>query len=384
MATSRDGSSTTATDVRDPEPATPASSPANPDARHTAPPQRDVHHRPGTTDVDWPSLAHAYGPADDMPGLLAALRLPEAAMRRRAHRRLAGSVFHQGDRYSATAPTIPHLIAAAADPETPDRDRILRLVALLAVGYDDAHIPGGFDAGGLRAEAARVAARDVGEARRAMAAWVADAPNDDIRANRAYLLDVRDFAAERDQAAWALRSYDEALAGTPAYRRLLFDPDPSVRTSAAYLLGWFPEEAATTIPLLAARAATDPDGTAAATAAIAASLLGGGTAVAPWAARILAGAAPGRPGDPATREPATRAAAITLTLCVPPRADAATHRAAAIAADLLTLADAEDTPHGRAEALSLPYVDGDWSALAAAVLDRCASGEDTPEAQPLP
>ncbi|GAA4973914.1 hypothetical protein GCM10023205_45580 [Yinghuangia aomiensis] len=371
MATFRDGSSTTATDIRDLAPTTPVPASANRGTGNpTAPPQRDIHHRPRTADVDWPSLAHAYGPADDMPGLLAALRVPDAAARRRARRRLAGSVFHQGDRYSATAPTIPHLIAAADDPGTPDRERILRLVALLAVGYDDAHIPGGFDAVGLRAEAARIAARDVGEARLAMAAWVADAPNDDIRANRAYLLDVRDFAAERDQAAWALRCYDEALAGAPAYRRLLRDPDPSVRTAAAYLLGWFPEDAAATIPLLAARAAADPDGTAAATAALAASLLGGGTAVAPWAVRTLADTAAADREDPATRPTATRAAALALTLSAPPRPDETTQRAAAILTDLLTLPGAEDAPGPRDEVPRLPYLDGDWSALAAAVLGR--------------
>lgn len=374
MATSRDGSrsTATATDVRDlalttPVPGSAKRGTGNP----TAPPQRDIRHRPRTADVDWPSLAHAYGPADDMPGLLAALRVPDAAVRRRARRRLAGSVFHQGDRYSATAPTIPHLIAAADDPGTPDRDRILRLVALLAVGYDDAHIPGGFDAAGLRVEAARTAARDVGEARRAMAAWVADAPNDDIRANRAYLLGVRDFAAERDQAAWALRSYDEALAGTPAYRRLLLDPDSSVRTAAAYLLGWFPEDAATAVPLLAARVSADPDRTAAATAAIAASLLGGGTALAPWAVRTVAHTA-----SADLEDPAARAAAIALTLSATPGPDETTDRAAAILTDLLTLPDAEDTPCPRDEGTSLPYLDGDWSALAAAVLGRPDSGAD--------
>ncbi|MGA4539357.1 hypothetical protein ACPA54_05130 [Uniformispora flossi] len=373
MATSRDGSrsTATATDIRDLAPTTPVPASANRGTgTPTAPPQRDIHHRPRTADVDWPSLAHAYGPADDMPGLLAALRVPDAAVRRRARRRLAGSVFHQGDRYSATAPAIPPLIAAADDPEAPDRDRILRLVALLAVGYDDAHIPGGFDAVGLRAESARIAARDVGEARRAMAAWVADAPNDDIRANRAYLLDVRDFAAERDQAARALRCYDEALAGAPTYRRLLLDPDASVRTAAAYLLGWFPEDAAPTIPLLAARAVADPDGTAATTAAIAASLLGGGTAVAPWAVRILADTARADVGDPATR---AAALVLTLALAATPRADETTRRAAAILSDLLTLPGAEDTPGPRSEVPRLPYLDGDWSALAAAVLDRSDS-----------
>ncbi|MDI2127640.1 HEAT repeat domain-containing protein [Yinghuangia seranimata] len=239
-------------------------------------------------DVDWASLTHAYGPADDVPGQLAALRSGEQAVRDTAYWRLYGNVFHQGDRYAATPYAARHLISVAADPATPERHRALGLLARLAIGYDDAYLPRGFDAGLLRAEAARIAALDPEQARRELAEWVAEAPNEDIARNRAYHLEVFDVAHERDAVRWALESYDAVRAGTAVYRALLEDPSPAVRIGAAYLLGWFPEDAARSVSALVEVLRSETHPPVAATAAVAAALLGGGPAVARWAEAALA------------------------------------------------------------------------------------------------
>ncbi|MCL3999161.1 HEAT repeat domain-containing protein, partial [Streptomyces lavenduligriseus] len=55
---------------------------------------------------------------------------------------------------------------------------------------------------------------------------------------------------------------------------LLDDADPHIRTRIAYLLAWFPEVAATTLPLLLARTAREDDPVVAATALVAAGLIG--------------------------------------------------------------------------------------------------------------
>ncbi|MFF7092398.1 hypothetical protein ACFY9A_08365 [Streptomyces rubradiris] len=55
---------------------------------------------------------------------------------------------------------------------------------------------------------------------------------------------------------------------------LLDDADPRIRTRIAYLLAWFPEVAATTLPLLLARTAREDDPVVAATALVAAGLIG--------------------------------------------------------------------------------------------------------------
>jgi hypothetical protein len=65
----------------------------------------------GLDEVPWAALHHAYGPADDVPGDLRALRSPDPAIRHGAHASLRGSVYHQGTRWQASAYTVPFLIA---------------------------------------------------------------------------------------------------------------------------------------------------------------------------------------------------------------------------------------------------------------------------------
>ncbi|MCF2530847.1 hypothetical protein [Yinghuangia soli] len=243
--------------------------------------------RAAVEDVDWAALTHAYGAADDVPGQLAALRSADPTERDKAYWALYGNVFHQGTRYAATPYAARALISLAADPGTPERHRVLGLLASLAIGYDDAHLPRGFDAARLRREAAEAAERDPAEARREMEEWVAEAPSEDIRRNRAYHLEVFDFAFERDCMRWALESYDAVRAGTAVYRALLDDAAPAVRIAAAHLLAWFPEDAPRSVRALLALLDTEEHPTAAATAAVAALLLGGDPALADWAGEAL-------------------------------------------------------------------------------------------------
>lgn len=240
-------------------------------------------------DVDWASLTHAYGVADDVPGQLDAVRSADEAERDRAYWALYGNVFHQGTRYAATPHAARALIPVAADPATPERHRVLALLAALAIGYDDAYLPHGFDVSLLRREAAEVAERDPDEARGAMEAWVLDAPTEEIRRNRAYHLEVFDFGFDRDCVRWALESYDAVREGAAVYRELLGDDAPEVRIAAAYLLAWFPEDAARSTGPLMDLARRDADPVVRATAAVAVRLLGGHPGLVPWAEGELVG-----------------------------------------------------------------------------------------------
>lgn len=101
----------------------------------------------GLDEIDWAALQHAHGPAGDVPAQLRALRgKPEA--RRKALQELYGNVFHEGSRYEASAPAVPFLARLAADPSQPDRHEILALLASLAIGSDQEHLPGGVDVAG--------------------------------------------------------------------------------------------------------------------------------------------------------------------------------------------------------------------------------------------
>ncbi|MFJ9714313.1 HEAT repeat domain-containing protein [Streptomyces sp. NPDC101234] len=82
----------------------------------------------GLHDIDWASMEHAYGSAEDVPALLWALRSPDAGERSKALDRFHGAVHHQGDVYPSTAASLPFLFELAADGVTPDRAAVVALV----------------------------------------------------------------------------------------------------------------------------------------------------------------------------------------------------------------------------------------------------------------
>ncbi|MFE7587789.1 HEAT repeat domain-containing protein [Kitasatospora sp. NPDC057512] len=82
--------------------------------------------------VDWSSMGHAYGPADEVPLWLEQMASPDPDVRERAFSRFYSSAHHQGDVYSCTAASLPFLFALADDPQVPDRAAVIRLV--LSIG----------------------------------------------------------------------------------------------------------------------------------------------------------------------------------------------------------------------------------------------------------
>lgn len=121
-------------------------------ARDVAPPQP----------IDWSTLVHAYGPAEDTPGLIERLRdddWEEAATE------LFGSILHQGGVYPATIAALPLLVHVALSPDAPGRVGSLRLLrayteaVATGAGRDSTHLPAGTDLE-LFDQRARSAARD--------------------------------------------------------------------------------------------------------------------------------------------------------------------------------------------------------------------------------
>ncbi|MFJ4093985.1 hypothetical protein ACIPYS_20595 [Kitasatospora sp. NPDC089913] len=215
----------------------------------------------GLDAIDWAGLEHAYGDADDVPALLRALGGPEETERRRALHALYGNIFHQGSRYPASAAAVPFLARLATDPGRDGRSGrsirngradVVRLLASLAIGYDEAHLPDGIDIARTRRERAEFAAQDPAAVLAEMDAWVAAAPDEGerrVREFRRSLFDVEDHLGSMDSE---LAAYDAVRAELPALSVLLEDEDAEVRATTAYLLAWFPEEAARTLPRLLA------------------------------------------------------------------------------------------------------------------------------------
>lgn len=138
---------------------------------------------PGLHDVDWSCLEHAYGKATGVPAMIDALSSPDAADRAWAREALDASIHHQGSVYSSSGPAATFLIQLVERTEVEDRAWILELLAGLAV-----HSP----------------------------SW-------------RLFDDLEDAASE---------AFAEVSAGGPAFVRLLADPEPEVRTCAAYVLSF--------------------------------------------------------------------------------------------------------------------------------------------------
>ncbi|MEU8076638.1 hypothetical protein AB0B31_14425 [Catellatospora citrea] len=96
----------------------------------------------GLHDIDWSAMHHAYGTAEEVPGLLAALRSADAGTRQAALLDFYNRVHHQGDVYPCTAASLPFLFALAGDPGAPDRAAVVELLVSIgtsAVAYGRHH-----------------------------------------------------------------------------------------------------------------------------------------------------------------------------------------------------------------------------------------------------
>lgn len=158
--------------------------------------------------VDWSSLSHAYGEADDVPDMLRSLLSEEASVRSDAIEGFFVSVLHQGTRYSATPATVPFLIELAGFPTTPDREMILDALFTMSSESDrvDVEIAGS----DMLREIARGESRDSRDA---------DDSDDDEAGDD-----------------WTVLTQRQIEVGVPVYARFLRDDSPSVRIAAARVL----------------------------------------------------------------------------------------------------------------------------------------------------
>jgi hypothetical protein len=169
--------------------------------------------------VDWGSLTHAYGSAEDLPDQLRALASADPSTRARAYEELDSRVCHQGSRFEASAHVAPFLVDLAGAPTTPDRPGVLRLLAALAIGFERWWLPATYPVAEVRRDVGRKAGLTVEGLQRELDDWVAGAPTGRIRATRAADAETREVTEERDAEKWALAAYDAVRRGVGVYPR---------------------------------------------------------------------------------------------------------------------------------------------------------------------
>lgn len=165
----------------------------------------------GIDEVDWASMEHAYGPADDVPGLLQGLASADPAEREGALDGMYGAVHHQGDVYACTLACIPFLFELVVDPAVPDRGGIVELLTSI----------GGID--------------------------LDEDDEDEIDEEEI------EGAANYAMAAAAV------TAGAGVFFALMADDDPGVRVSAPLALATLHGHPARVLTLLRDRLAVEPD-----------------------------------------------------------------------------------------------------------------------------
>jgi HEAT repeat protein len=157
----------------------------------------------GIDEVDWASLRHAYGRAQDVPGWLRGLASADAAEREAALDGMYGAVHHQGDVYDSTLACIPFLFALVECPRVRDRGGLVELLASIG----------------------------------------------------------REGETRKDTDGTCATAYGAVLAGAEAFARLAGDPDAGVRRAAPGALVRFLAEPARVLGLLRGRFAVERDDT---------------------------------------------------------------------------------------------------------------------------
>ncbi|CAM5588941.1 HEAT repeat domain-containing protein (plasmid) [Streptomyces viridifaciens] len=218
----------------------------------------------GLDDVPWAELQHSYGKADDVPGHLRAMQAGDWEGQYPPSVQLANHIVHQGTRSQAAVYTVPFLVRMALDPRLVNRHRFVELLVAIAIGLDNNHLPNGYDPREDRDNLASLR----GEAED-WAQWIAEATDDDQRKQRKESCEQVLIDAEA-----IVSSYNAVRETLPALAVLLTSDSPELRAETANLFAWFPESAATSIPLLKAFVADESSPGAAATGVVALGLLG--------------------------------------------------------------------------------------------------------------
>ncbi|QKG23872.1 HEAT repeat domain-containing protein [Actinomadura verrucosospora] len=194
----------------------------------------------GLYDIDWSSMEHAYGSAEEVPALLLAMRSSDAEERRKALGRFYSAVHHQGDVSPCTTASLPFLFELADDVATPDRVDIVEL--LVSIGSE------ALDSCRLQYGDIEVQGEAVAAMRSRAETLIRFARDPDVRVRRAAIPGLGSFIDDVDRASMVLRG---RLAAEPGIveQLLIVEAMANLRLrlpehAEAQAMAWFTELAA--------------------------------------------------------------------------------------------------------------------------------------------
>ena len=179
--------------------------------------------------IDWASLGHAYGSAEDVPHQLRSLLSEDVEIRKEALYELFGNIHHQGTVYEASSYAIPFLVEILDDPNCQVKDDIILLLACIAGGSGYLEVHAVDDQGQLNL--------------------------DEIPAE--YGMSLKDEMQKEAEIIKMVR-----VASSPLVLRLLTyltHNEPEIRLTIAMMLPYYPEHFGITIPALEMATSTESD-----------------------------------------------------------------------------------------------------------------------------
>ncbi|KAJ4327374.1 hypothetical protein N0V84_002145 [Fusarium piperis] len=198
----------------------------------------------GLDDIDWANLQHAYGSAEDVPGLLKALRVHDKEELDQVYFALSSNILHQGSRYQATSYAVPFLYALLDTKDTPRREELLYYLVNVALGHPSNFVPLGVDIVTWRSIVAETQQPNYAQdEERKKDEYIAAATDDQDRERREgefmFTLSPEKMTARK---LYELRAYDAVGAGLSSVYKCLKDGNADLRAVAAFCLGFFPED----------------------------------------------------------------------------------------------------------------------------------------------
>ncbi|MEV4535202.1 hypothetical protein AB0J82_15360 [Asanoa sp. NPDC049518] len=192
----------------------------------------DVNH------VDWRSFPTPFGPAGEIPRLVADLTSAASEARLAAYERAKDLVAYMGQRSEVSVQLVPFLLDLVRDPAVVEKDAAMLLLCDIAVGDQLAYLDDPPDWPALRREVARKQTLSVADLEREARDHERSLGGSDLDA-RLEMLESEDLDIGRQVERDGVQAYDAVRAGVPVFADLLRSANPLHRVYAEYLVGFF-------------------------------------------------------------------------------------------------------------------------------------------------